>query len=91
MDSELLRDCLRLAIAARKVDMRASPYDVSGVQGCGQAIAVETPEGRKLYVEEQERLAETAEPLRRRLIVAYELALRDVEELLPREATLLVH
>lgn len=34
ISSELLRDCLILAIKARKIDMRASPYDVSGVKEC---------------------------------------------------------
>jgi hypothetical protein len=30
IDSELLLDCLELAAAAREIDMRASPYDLSG-------------------------------------------------------------
>ena len=34
LSSDLLRDCLTLAVTARKIDMRASPYDVSGVEGC---------------------------------------------------------
>lgn len=32
VSSELLRDCLKIAVIARKIDMRASPYDVSGFQ-----------------------------------------------------------
>ena len=34
ISSELLRECLLLAISARKIDMRASPYDVSSVKEC---------------------------------------------------------
>jgi hypothetical protein len=34
LSSGLLRECLTLAVTARKIDMRASPYDVSGVEGC---------------------------------------------------------
>lgn len=34
VSSELLRECLELAVKARKVDMRASPYDVSHVPDC---------------------------------------------------------
>lgn len=34
VSSDLLRDCLELAVTARKVDMRASPYDVSHVPDC---------------------------------------------------------
>jgi len=29
IDSETLLDCLELAAAAREIDMRASPYDLS--------------------------------------------------------------
>jgi hypothetical protein len=29
INSELLLDCLQLAAAAREIDMRASPYDLS--------------------------------------------------------------
>ena len=31
VSSDLLRECLVLAIKARKIDMRASPYDVSSI------------------------------------------------------------
>ena len=38
LSSDLLRDCLTLAVTARKIDMRASPYDVSGVEGCSGVL-----------------------------------------------------
>lgn len=34
VSSDLLRECLVLAVTARKIDMRASPYDVSLVPDC---------------------------------------------------------
>jgi hypothetical protein len=38
VSSDLLRDCLEIAVTARKVDMRASPYDVSHVPDCSGSI-----------------------------------------------------
>ncbi|MQY26267.1 3-methyladenine DNA glycosylase [Nocardia aurantia] len=75
IDSDLLLDCFELACAARDLDMRASPYDLSGL---GYApIPVETPAGRADYVREQSRLAERAGPLRERLLAATEILLAD--------------
>ena len=73
--AELLRECIGVALAAREVDVRASPYDASGVAHCGPPICVETHEGRREYVELQEALATRAAPVRQRLIDAYDLAL----------------
>ncbi|MDZ4743871.1 MAG: 3-methyladenine DNA glycosylase [Verrucomicrobiota bacterium] len=68
--SELVADCFELAMTARKIDMRASPYDL---EAAGYApIRIETPEGREEYVEAQKQIARDAEPLRQRLIQAYE-------------------
>ena len=67
--------------------MRASPYDVSGVPGCEEPIAVETAEGRRRYVEEQEQLAVAAAPLRKRLLTAYDSALRELEALVRPEGS----
>lgn len=72
VSSALLVDALRLALEARKVDMRASPYDVSAFEGCEVPICVETPQGRKLYIEEQERIASTAVPIRKAILSVYE-------------------
>ncbi|OZC89159.1 3-methyladenine DNA glycosylase [Rhodococcus sp. 06-418-1B] len=66
VDSALVTDCFELALDARTVDMRASPYDLSdyGVD----AIEIETPSGRAEYVRAQTRLMDRAAPLRSELI-----------------------
>lgn len=74
--SELLADAFELAEAARAVDMRASPYDLSGYGY--SAIPIETREGREEYVEEQRRIAERAVPIRERMLEVYERLLRAV-------------
>lgn len=63
---ELLLDTLDLAIAARTLDMEASPYDCRSL-GFG-VVAIETAEGKAEYVERQRRLTERAKPLRSRLV-----------------------
>jgi len=73
--SELIDDCFRLAIEARILDMRASPYDVS--QYGYDSIEVETSEGRELYRVEQKALYERGQPIAKRL-------LRECEQLLSR-------
>ncbi|WP_102143846.1 3-methyladenine DNA glycosylase [Mycobacterium hubeiense] len=75
--SELLMDCLELAADARELDMRASPYDLSGY---GFApIAVETSTGRAEYVRAQQEIAERAAPLRATLANRCEALLTLVE------------
>jgi hypothetical protein len=71
--SELVADTFLLAIRIREMDMRASPYDLSGL---GFApIRIETPEGRSEYETMQRRFSAEAEPLRARLIeVCHRLA-----------------
>ena len=68
--SELIADTFLLAADARRVDMRASPYDLKD-QGF-EPILIETAEGREEYIGEQRRLAALAMPLRSRLITFYE-------------------
>jgi hypothetical protein len=66
--SELVADCFALAREIRTVDMRASPYDLSGL---GLApVPVETAEGRAEYVWHQRDFAHRAGDLRGRLIGA---------------------
>ena len=72
VSSALLVQTLTLALEARKIDMRASPYDVSAFEGCEVPICVETPQGRKLYIEEQERVAAAAVPIRKALLDIYD-------------------
>ncbi|MDJ0394119.1 3-methyladenine DNA glycosylase [Rhodococcus sp. G-MC3] len=65
IDSTLIADCFELALQARTVDMRASPYDLSDY---GLApIAIETPLGRAEYVRAQSALTARAAPLRSEL------------------------
>jgi hypothetical protein len=72
IDSELLLDCLELA--AREVDMRASPYDLSNYGYT--PIAVENAAGRAEYVRCQEAIASRAAPLRAALLSRCDLLLR---------------
>jgi hypothetical protein len=66
IDSELLLDCLELAAAAREIDMRASPYDLSGYGY--SPITVENATGRAEYVRCQNAITQRAAPLRARLL-----------------------
>lgn len=66
--SDLLLDCFELAVDLRDLDMRASPYDLSGWGR--KAVRIETPEGRRIYENEQKSLSAKAQPLRERLIGA---------------------
>ena len=66
VSSDLIADCFENAMHAREIDMRASPYDVTGF-GL-EPIRVETPEGRREYAEHQRSLIETTAPLRSRLM-----------------------
>jgi hypothetical protein len=64
--SELVADCFELARDIRVLDMRASPYDLSGLGY--PPVRVETPAGKQEYVAAQRSFAERGAPLRRRLI-----------------------
>jgi hypothetical protein len=74
IDSETLLDCLELAAAAREIDMRASPYDLSGYGY--PPIAVEDAAGRAEYVRCQKAIATRAEPLRAALLARCDLLLQ---------------
>jgi hypothetical protein len=63
---ELLADCFALAADVRELDMRASPYDLSGL---GWApVQIETPEGKAEYVAAQRGFAARGAALRVRLL-----------------------
>ncbi|HUR15451.1 MAG TPA: 3-methyladenine DNA glycosylase [Mycobacteriales bacterium] len=66
--SELVADCFDLARRVRSLDMRASPYDLSEL-GL-DPVAIETPQGRRSYVEQQSAFAAEAALLRVRLLGA---------------------
>ncbi|WP_330181211.1 3-methyladenine DNA glycosylase [Nocardia sp. NBC_01503] len=68
IDSDLLFDSFELACAARELDMRASPYDLS--EYAYEPIRIETPSGRAEYVRAQADIATRAEQLRDRLTAA---------------------
>ncbi|MFO1528277.1 MAG: 3-methyladenine DNA glycosylase [Kiritimatiellia bacterium] len=71
VESDLVVDCFDLALRIRRVDMRASAYDVSSL---GLAsIRIETPEGQEEYRALQATFAEEAAPLRARLVAALEM------------------
>ncbi len=71
--SDLVADCFELAREIRTLDIRASPYDLTGI-GL-EPLSVETPDGRAEYVRNQRGFAERAAALRARLIDCCEQAL----------------
>ena len=64
--SDLVADCFELAWEVRVLDMRASPYDLSGL-GL-DPVPVETAPGRAAYVAAQRAFADRAQVLRARLV-----------------------
>ncbi len=64
--SDLVADCFELARDIRELDMRAAPYDLTGLGF--EPVAIETTEGKATYVEAQRGFAERGAPLRARLI-----------------------
>jgi hypothetical protein len=62
MDSQLLIDCFSHAVAARELDMRASPYDLADLGYL--PVRIEDPAGRAEYVRLQSALSEQSERLR---------------------------
>ncbi|HET6653815.1 MAG TPA: 3-methyladenine DNA glycosylase [Nocardioides sp.] len=68
--SELVTDCFALARDIRVLDMRASPYDLSGLGY--SPVRVETPAGKQEYVAAQREFAKRGAPLRSRLVAECE-------------------
>ncbi len=67
--AELIADAFELALAARELDMRASPYDLTAF---GFApIRIETREGREEYVAGQRELWRRSRPVRERVLAEY--------------------
>jgi hypothetical protein len=64
--SKLLWDCFQLALKARELDMRASPYDLS--EYGYKPVAIETEQGRKQYESLQRQISKESIPLRQQLI-----------------------
>lgn len=78
VSGELTLDAFELAVAARELDMRASPYDLRHLGY--SPVKIETAEGRAEYECEQRRLAARAEPVRARLIAVCEALLTSSPE-----------
>ena len=80
VDSDLLADCFDLAWDIRRLDMEASPYDLTGVDdlsdGCGgyAAVRIEEPTGRAEYARRQREFAERGQALRVRLLAVLDEA-----------------
>ncbi len=73
VDASIVLDTFELALDVRRVDMRASPYDVRPL---GLApIAIETAAGKAEYLAHQESFADRAAPLRRRLVELHDAVL----------------
>ncbi|GAA2178227.1 hypothetical protein GCM10009847_07480 [Leucobacter tardus] len=68
----VLLDAFVLASEIREVDMRASPYEVSGF-GLA-AIPIETPEGKREYADLQRGFAARGDALRRQVLAAISVA-----------------
>lgn len=71
IQSELLADAFALARSARELDMRASPYDLT--EFGFEPILIESADGRAQYVRLQREIARLAEPVRERVLNAYQL------------------
>jgi len=68
VDSDTVADCFELAREIRELDMRASPYDLTGLGY--PPVPIETPHGRAEYAAAQRDFADRAAPLRARLVAA---------------------
>ncbi|WP_299051875.1 3-methyladenine DNA glycosylase [uncultured Nocardioides sp.] len=68
VESGLVLDCFALAADIRVLDMRASPYDLTGVADVDATpVPIETADGKRAYAAAQAGFAERAAPLRARL------------------------
>jgi hypothetical protein len=72
-DPILLERILEVALASRRLDVAASPYDSTGY-GVG-VVPIETEEGRAEYRKQQKALMKQAEPVRKDLLKAYDILL----------------
>jgi hypothetical protein len=71
--SDLVADCFELAWDIRVLDMRAAPYDMTGVtlDPTGEPwtpVRIETAAGKREYAAAQAGFAERGAPLRARLV-----------------------
>lgn len=66
VSSDLLLECFDLASRIRRLDMRASPYDLS--DWGYEPVPIETPAGRAAYARAQKGFAEESQVLRSKLL-----------------------
>jgi hypothetical protein len=69
--SDLVADCFELARDIRVLDMRAAPYDLSGLDDLPdgfEPVRIETAAGKAEYAAAQRVFAERGAPLRARLL-----------------------
>jgi hypothetical protein len=79
--SALLLEALRVALAARTIDVRASPYDARQLgEAEFQPIAIETAAGKREYVEAQRGIMAEAQRVRAALVASLDDALRQEQE-----------
>lgn len=76
IDADVMADAFLLAVEAREIDMRASPYDLRALGY--EPLCIETEEGRAEYREAQERIHRRAAPIRARLLDALRNLLQPV-------------
>jgi hypothetical protein len=80
LPATVLLRALQLAVRARRLDIRASPYDTSDEPDMGGgAILIETAAGRAEYAREQEALFLQSSPLRFEILDWYDRALAQGE------------
>jgi hypothetical protein len=69
ISSELIAETFFIALEAREIDMRASPYDLSHLGF--SPLCIETSAGRTEYQNLQSEISEKAQPVREKLTQAY--------------------
>lgn len=67
--SDVVADTFEVALAAREIDMRASPYDLAAYGFT--PVKIETSEGRAEYAELQRETFSRSQPVRERLLRVY--------------------
>jgi len=90
VSSDVVADAFELAWDIRILDMRAAPYDLTGVRldpggDPWTPVPVETADGKRVYADLQRTFAERAVPIRARLIEECERLLADTGT--PKSAT----
>jgi hypothetical protein len=78
MPSTLIADAFELALSARELDMRASPYDLH--EYGFEPICIESREGREEYVAGQRELSERSRPIRAEILNVYRTVQASLEQ-----------